>query len=252
MTDLHRLGVDELATDVEHIQWTGEQLTALVDAILDYAKVEAGAMDVCLQDFDINRLLTEARERSMPAADLYGNALDLAAPAGLGQMHSDFTKVRQTLLNLLDNACKFTQDGTVTLSAEKLERDGARWYRFTVTDTGRGFPTAHTGRLFQPFVQGAGNGTVATRGQGKPRGAGLGLTLVGHYTAMLGGDIEVASEPGQGTRITIALPAVYEPPAEERPLQVEAAGSAKPLLRVAALKPAGHLAGSTSMTQIGP
>lgn len=252
MTDLHRLGVDELATDVEHIQWTGEQLTTLVDALLDYAKIEAGAMDVCLQDFDINRLLTEARERSMPAADLYGNALELTAPAGLGQMHSDFTKVRQTLLNLLDNACKFTQEGTVTLSAERVERNGTRWYRFTVADTGRGFPSAQTGRLFQPFVQGAGNGAVATRGQGKPRGAGLGLTLVGHYTAMLGGDIEVASEPGQGTRITIALPAVYEAPAEERALQVEAVGNAKPLLRVASLKPAGHLAGSNSMTQIGP
>ena len=252
MTDLHRLGVDELATDVEHIQWTGEQLTTLVDALMDYAKIEAGAMDVCLQDFDINRLLTEARERSMPAADLYGNALELSAPAGLGQMHSDFTKVRQTLLNLLDNACKFTQAGTVTLSAEKVERNGARWYRFTVADSGRGFPSAQTGRLFQPFVQGAGNGTVATRGQGKPRGAGLGLTLVGHYTAMLGGDIEVASEPGQGTRIAIALPAIYEAPAEERALQVEAVGNAKPLLRVASLKPAGHLAGSTSMTQIGP
>ena len=252
MTDLHRLGVDELATDVEHIQWTGEQLTTLVDALMDYAKIEAGAMDVCLQDFDINRLLTEARERSMPAADLYGNALELSAPAGLGQMHSDFTKVRQTLLNLLDNACKFTQAGTVTLSAEKVERNGARWYRFTVADSGRGFPSAQTGRLFQPFVQGASNGTVATRGQGKPRGAGLGLTLVGHYTAMLGGDIEVASEPGQGTRIAIALPAIYEAPAEERALQVEAVGNAKPLLRVASLKPAGHLAGSTSMTQIGP
>ena len=252
MTDLHRLGVDELATDVEHIQWTGEQLTTLVDALLDYAKIEAGAMDVCLQDFDINRLLTEARERSMPAADLYGNGLELAAPAGLGQMHSDFTKVRQTLLNLLDNACKFTQAGTVTLSAERVERNGARWYRFTVADTGRGFPSTQTGRLFQPFVQGTGSGTVANRGQGKPRGAGLGLTLVGHYTAMLGGDIEVASEPGQGTRITIALPAVYEAPAEERALQVEAVGNAKPLLRVASLKPAGHLAGGTSMTQIGP
>ncbi|WP_247872089.1 HAMP domain-containing sensor histidine kinase [Azospirillum sp. TSO35-2] len=252
MTELHRLGVDELATDIEHIQWTGEQLTALVDTLLDYAKVEAGAMDVCLQDFDINRLLTETRERSMPAADLHGNALDLTAPAGLGQMHSDFTKVRQALLNLLDNACKFTQGGTVTLSAERIERDGARWYRFTVADTGRGFPSAQTGRLFQPFVQGAGSGAIATRGQGKPRGAGLGLTLVGHYTAMLGGDIEVASEPGQGTRITIALPAVYEPPAEERPLQLEAVGNAKPLLSVASLKPAGHLATTSTMTQLSP
>ncbi|MBP2298196.1 sensor histidine kinase [Azospirillum picis] len=252
MTELHRLGVDELATDVEHIQWTGEQLTTLVDAILDYAKVEAGAMDVCLQDFDVNRLLTEARERSMPAADLYGDSLELAAPAGLGQMHSDFTKVRQILLNLLDNACKFTQDGEITLSAETMERDGARWVRFTVTDTGRGFPTALTGRLFQPFVQGGANGAIAGRGQGKPRGAGLGLTLVGHYTAMLGGDIEVASEPSKGTRIAVALPAVYEPPAADRPLQLEPVGDAKPLLRVASLTPGGHLATRSAITQIAP
>lgn len=236
MTELHRLGVEELAVDVEHIQWTGEQLAGLVDALLDYAKIEAGAMDVCLQDFDVNRLLIEVRERSLPAADLYGDSLAVAAPAGLGAMHSDFTKVRQALLNLLDNACKFTQGGAVILSAEKIERDGATWFRFTVADTGKGFPTAQTARLFQPFAQGG-----APNANGKRRGAGLGLTLVGHYTAMLGGDIEVASEPGQGTRITLTLPAVYQPPAEERPLQVEAVGNAKPLLRVASYKPVAQL-----------
>ncbi|WP_245986583.1 ATP-binding protein [Azospirillum thermophilum] len=245
MSELHRFGADELATDVEHIQWTGEQLVSLVDALLDYAKIEAGTMDVVLQDFDINRLLVEVRERSMPAADLHGNSLDLAAAAGLGQMNSDFTKVRQALLNLLDNACKFTEGGSVTLAAEKTERDGGIWYRFTVSDTGRGFPAAQTGRLFQPFVQGA-----ALTGGVSRRGAGLGLTLVGHYTAMLGGDIEVASEPGRGTRITLFLPATYSPPPADRPLQVgppadaapaDPVGSGRPLLTVGALRPVAQL-----------
>lgn len=235
MGELHRKGVTELAADVEQIQWTGEQLVGLVDSLLDYAKIEAGAMDVCLQDFDVNRLLVELRERSLPAADLHGNSLEIAAPAGLGTMHSDFTKVRQALLNLLDNACKFTQGGAVLLSAESLEREGVPSVRFTVTDSGRGFPSVQTGRLFQPFVQG---GTAPTTG--KRRGAGLGLTLVGHYTAMLGGDIEVASEPGQGTRIALTLPTVYQPPTDHQPppLDTEAPRSR---LRVATYKPMAQL-----------
>lgn len=237
MSELHRLGVDELATDIEHIQWTGEQLVGLVDALLDYARIEAGAMDVVLQDFDVNRLLVEVRERSMPVADLYGNSLEIEAAPGLGLMHSDFTKVRQTLLNLLDNGCKFTQNGAVVLSAERFERDGATWFRFSVSDSGAGFPTAQTGRLFQPFVRGG-------AGKTKRRGAGLGLTLVGHYIAMLGGEVEVASEPGRGTRITVSLPATYQPPEADRPLSVsppESAVTGRPLLSVAPLRPVAQL-----------
>ena len=243
MCDLHRLGAGELANDVEQIQWTGEQLVTLVDAILDYAKIEAGTMDVVLQDFDVNRLLVEVRERALPAADLHGNEVALRADPGLGQMHSDFNKVRQTLLNLLDNACKFTRGGSVTLSAERFERDGASWLRYSVADTGAGFPIAQTGRLFQPFVQGTGSGNA-----GKRRGAGLGLTLVGHYAAMLGGDIEVASEPGQGTRITLSLPAYHQPSDEERPLQLDtqpgpAGGGAKrPLLTIGSLRTMARIA----------
>lgn len=239
MSELHRLGVGELANDVEQIQWTGEQLVTLVDAILDYAKIEAGTMDVVLQDFDVNRLLIEVRERVLPVADLNGNEVTVQAEPALGQMYSDFSKVRQALLNLLDNACKFTQGGTVTLSAERFERDGVPWLRYTVADTGTGFPTAQTGRLFQPFVQGGPAGPG-----GKRRGAGLGLTLVGHYAAMLGGDIEVASEPGQGTRITLALPAYHQPSDEDRPLQVGADGAAekRPLLTIGTLRPVAQIA----------
>lgn len=237
MSELHRLGVDELATDIEHIQWTGEQLVGLVDALLDYARIEAGAMDVVLQDFDVNRLLVEVRERSMPVADLYGNSLEIQAAPGLGLMHSDFTKVRQTLLNLLDNGCKFTQNGDVVLSAERFERNGGTWFRFSVSDSGTGFPAAQTGRLFQPFVRGG-------AGKTKRRGAGLGLTLVGHYTAMLGGEVEVASEPGRGTRVAVSLPATYQPPEADRPLSVEPPESAvtgRPLLSVAPLRPVARL-----------
>ncbi len=212
MGELHRLGAGELATDVEMIQWSGEQIVGLIDAILDYAKIEAGAVDVELQDFDVARLLAEGRERTLPRADLNGNTLAGSGAAALGGMNQDFGKVRQILLNLLDNACKFTRTGAITLSAERADRDGRACVRFVVSDTGAGFPSAQAGRLFQPFVQGA-----APNG-GKVPGAGLGLTLVGHYTAMLGGDLELASEPGHGTRVALTLPAAYEAPAEDRPL----------------------------------
>ncbi|WP_448188717.1 sensor histidine kinase [Azospirillum sp. sgz301742] len=228
MGELHRLGAGELATDVEMIQWSGEQIVGLVDAILDYAKIEAGTVDVELQDFDVARLMAEVRERVMPQADLNGNTLMVSGAAALGGMHQDFGKVRQILLNLLDNACKFTRQGSITLSAERADRDGRACVRFVVTDTGAGFAPSQAGRLFQPFYQGA------APGGGKVPGAGLGLTLVGHYTAMLGGDLELASEPGHGTRVALTLPATYDPPAEDRPLLgKEEARGVRPLLTVA-------------------
>lgn len=226
MGELHRLGAGELATDVEMIQWSGEQLVGMLDAILDYAKIEAGTANVELQNFDVARLLAEVRERVMPLADLNGNTLTVGGTAALGGMHQDFGKVRQILLNLLDNACKFTSNGTVTLSAERADHDGRAGIRFVVSDTGAGFPPSQAGRLFQPFVQ----GTV--QGGGKPPGAGLGLTLVGHYTAMLGGDIALTSEPGHGTRIALTLPAAYQPPAEDRPLTAPEGQDVRPLLTV--------------------
>ncbi|HYH40311.1 MAG TPA: HAMP domain-containing sensor histidine kinase [Azospirillum sp.] len=227
MSELHRVGAGELATDVEMIQWSGEQLVGLVDAILDYAKIEAGTVDVELQDFDVARLLAELRERMLPVADLNGNTLTVIGAASLGAMHQDFGKVRQILMNLLDNACKFTRAGSIALSVERADRDGRACIRFTVSDTGAGFPPSQAGRLFQPFVQGA------APGGGKVPGAGLGLTLVGHYTAMLGGDLELSSEPGHGTRIILTLPAVYEPPAEDRPLIAKEGRDVRPLLTVA-------------------
>lgn len=216
MTALHRQGAGDLVNEVEMIQWSGEQLVGLVDMILDYAKIEAGTAGLCLQDFDVGRLLSECRERVMPAADLHGNTVAIAAlPAGLGAMHSDFAKVRQALLALLDNGCKFTRNGAVTLSAQRLERDGRAWIRFVVTDTGMGFAPSQARRFFQPFVQG--NGPDG----GKVPGAGLGLTLTGCTAALLHGTVEVASSPGAGTRVTLTLPAVHRAEDEPDPRSID-------------------------------
>lgn len=233
MTELHRQGFGELANDVEAIQWSGEQLGGLIDSILDYAKIEAGTMDLCLQDFDVPRLLVEVRERTLPVADLNGNILTATALPGAGAMQSDFTKVRQILLNLLDNACAYTQGGSVTLTAERFEQEGRAWLRFTVADDGPGLPApaGSLGRLFQPFVRGP-------VGAVRRRGAGLGLTLVAHYADMLGGEITVTSSPGRGTRITVAMPAVYAQEDADRPLHLDTTGEAGPRPMLTASEPA--------------
>lgn len=233
MTELHRQGFGELANDVEAIQWSGEQLGGLIDSILDYAKIEAGTMDLCLQDFDVPRLLVEVRERTLPVADLNGNILTATALPGAGAMQSDFTKVRQILLNLLDNACAYTHGGSVTLTAERFEQEGRAWLRFTVTDDGPGLPApaGSLGRLFQPFVRGPAS-------NGRRRGAGLGLTLVAHYADMLGGEIAVTSSAGRGTRITVAMPAAYAQEDADRPLHLDTTGEAGPRPMLTASEPA--------------
>jgi signal transduction histidine kinase len=220
MGTLHRQGMGDLAGDAERIQWSAEQMTEQIEAILDYSKIEAGVIDIEPREIDIAQLAAEVRERCASAADMNGDALAVFVAPGTGTMRSDFEKVRRILFNLVDNACKFTRNGDVTLAVERVEREGGPWLSFIVTDTGSGFSAAQADRLFRPFVRGSGAG----------RGAGLGLTIVAHYTAMLGGRIEVASMPGRGTRIAIHLPAAF--PAD-RPRGAVADRGAYPLLTVA-------------------
>ena len=124
-------------------------------------------------------------------------------------MHADLTKVRQSLFNLLSNASKFTQNGTITLDAAPVFRDGARWIAFRVADTGIGMTPEQIDKLFQPFVQ-ADASTSRKYG-----GTGLGMTITQHFIKMMGGEISVASEPGAGTTFTVLLPTEVktEPPA---------------------------------------
>lgn len=233
MTELHRQGAVELANDAETMQWATERLVGLMDAVLDYARIEGGDIDLCLQDFDVARLVVEARERSVSQADLNGNTLTAEPGDDLGGMHSDFAKVRQILLNLLDNACRYTQGGEVALRAWREAREGRDWVSFTVADNGPGFLPDRAADLFRPFVKGGGEG------RRRQQGAGLGLTLVAHYTAMLGGELELASAVDKGARFTVHLPASHRSGDGEHPLRIRAGelggqlGAPIPLLEAA-------------------
>jgi CheY-like chemotaxis protein len=145
-----------------------------------------------------------------PLAQKNANALEVRCPAGVGSMHADPTKVRQSLFNLLSNACKFTEGGAVRLEVGREE--AGDWFVFRVTDTGIGMTPDHLGKLFKPFSQ---VDPSATRRFG---GSGLGLAITRHFCQAMGGDIGVESEPGVGSTFTIRLPArVGEPAAAAGP-----------------------------------
>jgi signal transduction histidine kinase len=152
----------------------------------------------------VGELLREVVDTAGPLAEKGGNVLRVSPGEGLGAMRADLTKVRQCLLNLLSNACKFTQGGTVTL---EVSRVGDR-LTFRVTDTGIGMTPAQLGNLFQAFTQADAS---TTRKYG---GTGLGLAITRRFCEMMGGDVRVQSEVNRGTTITLQLPAEV---AERRP-----------------------------------
>lgn len=211
MSALHLHGLTESANDAEALQWTAERLAGRLEALMDYARIEAGRGELCLQDFDVARLLVETRERMTAQADLHGLTLTAAPAPDVGGMHSDFDKVRQALLNLVDNACVHSQGTAATLTAERVERDGRGWIVFTVTDDGVGFSPQRAADLFRPFFRGG--------AKSAEKGSGLGLTLAAHYVAMLGGELEVTSAQGRGARFAVLLPAVFAPEDETRMLK---------------------------------
>jgi PAS domain S-box-containing protein len=195
----------ELRADLAKIHAAGKHLLALINDVLDLSKIEAGKMDLFLEPFDIAELVREAVSTVEPLAEKGGDSLVLHCPAGLGTMRSDQAKVRQALLNLLSNATKFTEGGTirVDVSRERVP-GGSDWVLFRVADDGIGMTSEQIGKLFRPFTQ-ADSSTTRKYG-----GTGLGLTITRRYCQMLGGDVTVASTPGRGSTFTIRLPA--EPP----------------------------------------
>ena len=167
-------------------------------------------MDVFIEQVDLGSLAKDVATLIEPLAQKNGNALKLDVPADIGVMYTDLTKLKQSLVNLLSNASKFTQNGTVTLAMRReMLADNARFI-FRVIDTGIGMSEEQKGRLFQAFTQADAS---TTRNYG---GTGLGLTISKHFCTMLGGSIDVASEPGKGSEFTITLPDA-EPEAVQQP-----------------------------------
>ena len=195
--DANDKGDHEPVEDLKKIESAGRHLLGLINNILDLSKIEAGKMDVFIEDFDVRGLVDEVASIIKPLADKNGNALELVCPANIGSFRSDQTKVKQALLNLLSNASKFTSKGTLTLAV--LREEGSK-VSFRVSDTGLGMTPEQLGKLFQAFSQ-ADVSTTKRFG-----GTGLGLAITKHFCTMLGGDVTVESTPGVGSIFTITLP----------------------------------------------
>jgi PAS domain S-box-containing protein len=195
-----------LRPDIQKVHSAGEHLLGLISNILDLSKIEAGKMELYLETFDVAEMLRSVVDTVQPMVEKNGNTLEVCCSEDLGTMHADLTKVRQALLNLLSNAGKFTENGTIVLEAAREEVDAKVWVVLSVRDNGIGMTPEQVAKLFQPFTQAD---TSTTRKYG---GTGLGLTISRHFTQMMGGDVVVQSELGRGTTFTIRLPEQFSAP----------------------------------------
>ncbi|MBK9167680.1 MAG: response regulator [Bryobacterales bacterium] len=194
------LGHEEYLPDLGKIHAAGRHLLELINAVLDISKIEAGKMELYLETFDVAPMVKDVVNVIHPLVLKNDNRFALHVEDDLGFMQADLTKVRQSLFNLLSNACKFTNDGQIDLSVSRHLRDGGEWMEFRVRDSGIGMTEEHMARLFEAFSQGD---SSMTRRFG---GTGLGLAISRRFCQMMGGDITVTSHPGEGSTFTILLP----------------------------------------------
>ena len=189
-------GQDRLSGDVGKIRGASEQLLALINDLLDISRIEAGAIDLTIAAVELGPLLAQVRETALPMAAANHNTIVAATPGGLPTIATDERRLRQILLNLVSNACKFTERGRVVLEAAAA--DGGVTLR--VRDTGVGMTPSQAAKIFEPFVQ------VHPSQAARSQGSGLGLSLSRRLVEALGGSIRVDSEPGRGTQFSVWLP----------------------------------------------
>jgi CheY-like chemotaxis protein len=176
-------------------------LLGLINDILDLSKIEAGKMELFLEEFDVAQLVNDVGFTVQPLIEKKSNSLAVTCGDNLGRMRADQTKVRQGLFNLLSNAAKFTENGKISMNVVRDSQNGTDWISFHVSDSGIGMTPAQMGKIFEAFTQAE---SSTTRKYG---GTGLGLTITKKFCEMMGGGITVASQPGQGTTFTIRIPA---------------------------------------------
>jgi signal transduction histidine kinase/CheY-like chemotaxis protein len=205
-------GYMESVQDLKKIQSAGKHLLALINDVLDLSKIEAGKMGLHLETFDVAPMITQIVNTLEPMAVKNANRIQVRISKDVGSMKADITKVRQILFNLLSNACKFTDRGTVSIALDPSSADGQQWIRFQVVDTGIGISSQQKEKLFQEFAQAD---TSISRKYG---GTGLGLAITYRFVQLMKGRITVESEPGQGSTFTVYLPSeVKADPAEPVP-----------------------------------
>ena len=198
--EAEELGQDSLLKDLGKIKSNAQHLLGLINDVLDLSKVEAEKMDVYSEDIDVGEFVRDAAGTVEALVAKKGNTLVVEVAEDVGPARTDAVKLRQCLFNLLSNAAKFTQDGTITLRAGRETEAGGDWLRLSVEDTGIGMSPEQVGRLFERFTQ-ADESTTRNYG-----GTGLGLALTKAFARLLGGDVDVESAQGRGTRFTLRIP----------------------------------------------
>jgi signal transduction histidine kinase len=198
---LDEQGPVDVRGDIVKIRQAGEHLLGLINNILDLSKVEAGRMPVICERFDLRALVRDTVELLRPLLDRRRNAVCLDLAGDLDDVETDPTLVRQILFNLISNAAKFTDAGTITVAAARQsDPAGTPWFHLSVADTGVGMTEEQCARLFEPYRQ------ADPRLARRAGGTGLGLSLCRGLCTLLGGTIAVHSAPGRGTCFTVRLP----------------------------------------------
>jgi len=203
--DVEDRGHEGFIPDLGKIQTAGRHLLSLINDVLDLSKIEAGREELHLETIDVSAVVRDAVSTIRPAVERNENTLSSRIADDVGTMYVDVTKLRQCLFNLLSNASKFTQKGTINVEVWRTTLDGADAVAFDVRDTGIGMTPEQTGRVFEAFMQ-ADSSTTLRYG-----GTGLGLPITRRLCQLMGGNVSVESEYGKGTTFTIVVPARVTP-----------------------------------------
>ena len=218
-----RFGTEKAAEPLGRILRAGRHLLNLINDLLDLSKIEAGKLELVPEQFEVEPLVDEIVETARPLAEKNRNVLAAACAPHLAQLVADRKRLLQVLLNLVSNACKFTQDGRVELAVSMHAGPDGSWMDFTVADTGIGITAEQMPRLFKEFTQ-----ADATTQQ-KFGGTGLGLAISRRLCRMMGGDLTLASEPGKGSTFTARLPvAATAAPVEEESVPTDSRAAVAP------------------------
>jgi signal transduction histidine kinase/DNA-binding response OmpR family regulator/HAMP domain-containing protein len=215
-----RFGTEKAAEPLRRVHRAGNHLLDLINQVLDLSKIEAGKLELNLEAVNVARLVDEVIGTARTLAQQNQNRLTVECPGDIGSLIVDALRLRQILLNLLSNACKFTKAGDIALRVARVSADGRGWVEFSVADTGIGMTPEQLDRLFEEFSQAD---QLTSRRYG---GTGLGLAITRRLSRMMGGDVTVTSELGKGSTFAVRLPAatatardVLDEPSEE-PLSI--------------------------------
>jgi signal transduction histidine kinase/CheY-like chemotaxis protein/HAMP domain-containing protein len=218
-----RFGTEKALEPLRRVHRAGKHLLELINQVLDLSKIEAGKLELNPELVNIPRLLDEVIGTTRSLAEQNKNNLVVQCPSDVDPLYVDALRLRQILLNLLSNACKFTKNGNVTLSVAPVSADGREWLDFVVSDTGIGMTPGQLDKLFEEFMQGD-QSTARRYG-----GTGLGLAITRRLCRTMGGDVTVTSEPARGSTFVVRLPADAMTSLDATPAQADIAEQPQPI-----------------------